>query len=164
MSGNVEEQLNYAKDKLGKEISVTEVFEPNEFIDLKAVTKGKGTQGVIKRYSMKIHGRKSEVRRTVGSTGSITPSNVSYKVPRAGQMGYHNRTEYNKKIFMISNEVDKINPKAGFKQFGKVKNDFVLIYGSVPGPQKRCIAMRKKIRSAVRTQKVKSAGVSLIEN
>lgn len=71
-----------------------------------------------------------------------------WTVAQAGQMGYHKRTEFNKKILKISDasDVDAINPDGGFIKYGLVKNDYILIKGSVPGPSKRLIILRKAMR------------------
>jgi len=74
-----------------------------------------------------------------------------YTVPRAGQMGFHQRTEYNKRIMIISNTENKdynINPKGGYKHFGFVKGDYVVLKGSVPGTYRRLIKLRSQIRNA----------------
>jgi large subunit ribosomal protein L3 len=78
-----------------------------------------------------------------------------YTVPRAGQMGYQTRTEYNKRLLKISDKVEEVNPKCGFQNFGMVKEKFAIIKGSIPGPSKRCIGLRKSIRPE------KSIGIKL---
>lgn len=144
LSGKVEEQLNYAKEKIGKELSAKDVFKEHEFVDVKAVTKGKGIQGVIKRFGVKMFRPKAKKRRVVGSIGPWNPSTVMWTVARPGQMGYHTRTEFNKKIIAIGKE--NINPKAGFDNYGTVKNEYILLKGSVPGALKRCVALRRAVR------------------
>ncbi len=148
LSGNPEQQLAYAKEILGKEINVGKVFSELEFIDVKAVSKGKGMQGVVKRFGVKMHRPKAKKRRVVGSIGPWNPSTVMWTVPRPGQMGYHSRTELNKKILHIGENPGEINPKSGFKNYGTAKNDFLVLSGSVPGPAKRAIALRRHIRKA----------------
>jgi large subunit ribosomal protein L3 len=152
LSGSVEQKLAYAKEKLGKELSVSEVFDSMQQVDVKSVTKGKGFQGVVKRAGVKVHRPKAKKHRIVGSISPWKPATVMWTVPRPGGMGYHNRTEFNKLILMISNEAKKINPKAGFKKYGLVKNDFVLITGSVPGPSKRPVNLRAAIRPDEKTK------------
>jgi large subunit ribosomal protein L3 len=61
-------------------------------------------------------------------------------------MGFHQRVEYNKRIVKISEDADEINPQGGFIKYGLVKNDFVLLLGSVPGPKKRLIRFRHALR------------------
>ncbi len=146
LTGSVEEKWNYAKDKLGKELDVSEVFSEGEYIDAKAVTKGKGTQGVVKRFGVKIRSRKNKLkRRHIGTLGPVTPGRVlPGKIPMAGQLGFQTRTEYNKKIVKIGN--DGIQPKGGFVNYGVVPKNYVLLEGSLPGPKKRLIMFRKSFR------------------
>ena len=71
-----------------------------------------------------------------------------WTVAMAGQMGYHKRTEFNKKILKIGDvsEVDAVNPDGGFVKYGLVKNGYFMVKGSVPGPSKRLIVLRKATR------------------
>ncbi|HSO25020.1 MAG TPA: 50S ribosomal protein L3 [Methanobacteriaceae archaeon] len=147
-----EEQLNFAIEMLGKEVSAKEIMNDGEFVDSIAVTKGKGFQGPVKRWGIRIqYGKaaRSSKARHVGSIGPWTPSRTMWTVAQAGQMGYHKRTEYNKKILKIAeaSEADAVNPAGGFVKYGLVKNDYMIIKGSVPGPSKRLIILRKAIRS-----------------
>jgi len=158
LSGEKEKQFEFAKEKLGKEIKVNEVFNETQFIDVKAVTQGKGMQGVIKRFGVKMGRPKAKKRRIVGSISPWVPSTVMYTVARPGQMGYHTRTEYNKKILLIGNgkELNEL------KNYGKTKNDFVLVAGSIPGTPKRCIALRYPIRK-VEEKKMKVVDVKIVK-
>jgi large subunit ribosomal protein L3 len=76
---------------------------------------------------------------------------VMYTVARQGQHGFHQRTEYNKRILVMSNtEKDgqnSINPSGGFKHFGLIKGDYIVVRGSVPGVPKRLVKMRHPIRN-----------------
>ena len=59
------------------------------------------------------------------------------------------RIEYNKRIMVMSNtgkEEFIINPDGGFKHFGNVNGDFIIVKGSVPGTYRRLIKLRKQIR------------------
>ncbi|MCS7093963.1 MAG: 50S ribosomal protein L3 [Candidatus Aenigmarchaeota archaeon] len=144
---DVKAKFEYAISKLGKELSVEEVFKEGEIVDVIAVTKGKGTQGPVKRFGIKIQGRKAkEKRRHVGSLGQERPGKVRWTVPMAGQTGFQTRTEINKRIIKIGNG-EEINPKGGFKRYGLVRGSYLLIEGSVPGSKKRLILIRKAIRS-----------------
>ena len=66
-----------------------------------------------------------------------------YTVARQGQMGFHQRTEYNKRILIMSNtEKDRqslVNPSGGFKHFGLVTGDYLIVRGSIPGVPKRLV-------------------------
>jgi len=149
--GDVQKQFIFVKDLLGKEVKIDQVFETGSGVDVAAITKGKGWQGVITRMGVKRKQHKSRKSvREVGSLGPISPQNVMYTVPRAGQMGFHQRVEYNKRIMIMSNsnsEDFKINPEGGFKHFGLVKGDYVILKGSVPGTYRRLIKLRSQIRN-----------------
>jgi len=148
---SVEAKLEYAEGVLGKEVRPEETFSDGEHTDAVAVTKGKGFQGVIKRWGVRIqYGKaaRSSKGRHVGSIGPWSPERTMWTVPMAGQMGYHQRTEYNKKILRIGEAKDAgdINPDGGFVKYGLVKNDFIMVKGSLPGPSKRLVMLRKAVR------------------
>jgi len=148
LTGNIEEQYKYGKEVLGKEINITDVFRPGEFCDVSAITKGHGFTGAVKRFGIKIQGRKDEQHhRHPGSIGPTTPRKIDWRVPMPGQYGFFQRTEYNKKILLIEKDKEKINPKSGFKGYGVIKSTAVLISGSVPGPRKRLIILSKPRRT-----------------
>jgi large subunit ribosomal protein L3 len=146
--GSVKEQFEYAKNFLGKTVSITNVFKENQYVDVIAVSKGKGFQGPIKRWGVKIRDRKSrKTKRGVATLGPWSPSRVLYTIPRAGQMGYHQRTEYNKRILKIGSNGAEVTPKGGFLRYGVVSSSYVVLSGSVPGPAKRLIRLRTAARS-----------------
>lgn len=149
LSGTLDEQLNYAKEKFGKMITIHDVFKDGSLIDVKGVTRGFGFGGVVARAGVKTFRPKAKYIRTVGSISPLRPGTVQFTVARPGQLGYHNRTEFNKKILKVLNaqDVAKINPKSGFEHYGVVQNDYILIAGSVPGPIKRLIGLREPVRA-----------------
>jgi len=67
-------------------------------------------------------------------------------------MGYHQRTEYNKLIVKIGNNLKEINPNGGFHRYGLLKNDFVLIKGSLPGVRKRAVVLTEAVRPHKRAE------------
>jgi len=143
----IEEKLEQAKALLGKEVKASEIFKPGEYVDVIAITRGKGWQGTVKRYGTAKQRRKATGKvRHVGTLGAFKPGYIQYTVPQAGQTGYHKRTELNKRIFKIDANLDEINPKGGFINYGFVKNEYVIIKGSVPGPVKRLIRLRVAMR------------------
>ena len=146
LSGNSEQQFALAKEKFGKEIRVSEVFTAQQFVDVKAVDKGKGFAGVVKRAGVKVHRPKSKRHRYVGSIGPWHPATVMWTVARPGQLGYQTRTEYNKRVLMIDNNTAAINPARGFNNYGNILNEYVILTGSVPGPAKRIVALRHAVR------------------
>ncbi len=150
--GDIPKQFAHVKEVLGKEIKIDQIFETGATVDVAAITKGKGWQGVIQRWGVKKKQHKSrKTVREVGSLGPISPQSVMYTVPRAGQMGFHQRTEYDKRIMVMGNTDEKkikINPYGGYKHFGLVKGDFIILKGSVPGTYRRLIKLRSQIRNA----------------
>ncbi len=146
--GKMNERIEYAKGILGKEIAVKDFAAEGALIDVIAVTKGKGFQGVTKRWGVKLLShRNSKHRRGIGNLGPKRPGYVRSTVPASGQMGYHQRTEFNKKIIKVGADGGEVNPKGGFLNYGEVRNAYVLIHGSVPGPAKRLIRFRDASRA-----------------
>ncbi len=148
ISGKKDAALAYAKQLLTKEIKASDLFKEGQYIDVHAVSKGKGFQGTVKRYGVKIRQHKSEkTKRGVGTLGPWTPKRVRWSVAQPGKMGYHTRTEYNKHLLKINSKPEDINPKGGFVRYGLVKNEYLLIKGSVPGPKKRAILLTEPLRA-----------------
>jgi large subunit ribosomal protein L3 len=145
--GTIEERINLAKEQLGKEISVADYGEEGKAIDVIAVTKGKGFQGPVKRWGVKLLSHKnSKHRRQAGTMGPWRPRYVMRQVPLAGQVGMHQRTEYNKIIVKVGESGEEVSPNGGFVRYGTVKNNYILILGSVPGPPKRLVRIRDATR------------------
>ena len=81
---------------------MNQVFGQDEMIDVIGVTKGKGYKGVTSRWHTKKLPRKTHRGlRKVACIGAWHPARVAFSVARAGQKGYHHRTEINKKIYKI---------------------------------------------------------------
>jgi large subunit ribosomal protein L3 len=146
--GSIQDQVDFVKGLLGKTVTIDDVFAPGEGIDIIAVTKGKGFQGPVKRWGIRILSHKSrKSKRAVASIGAWVPRGVFPQVPRAGQMGFHNRTEFNKRIMLMGSDNERINPVSGFKNYGFVDGEYLLLKGSVAGPAKRLIKLRKSVRN-----------------
>lgn len=144
---SIEERWNYCKGLLGKEVRVTDTFKEGEYVDALAITKGKGFQGPVKRWGIKILPRKQDDgSRQVGTLGPWKPARIMWTVPGAGQMGYNQRTEFNRRILKLGKDGKEVTPSGGFLRYGPIKSDFVLLSGSVPGPTKRLIHLRQAIR------------------
>jgi len=145
--GSIEDQIKYAKDVLGKELKIKDVIKEGDMLDTIAVTTGKGFQGHVKRWGVKLLTHKnSKHRRMIGTQGSWHPNWVQATVPNAGQMGYHQRTEHNKRVLKIGEKGEEITPAGGFPHYGVVKNSYILLHGSIPGPTKRLISLRDAVR------------------
>jgi len=138
---NAEDKLAFAKDLLGKDVNISDVFGAGNVVDTVSVSTGKGFQGPVKRFGVMLRHHKSEkVRRGPGSLGPWH-GHRQYRVPKAGQHGYQQRTETNKYIVKIGDKPEEINVAGGFVRYGLVKNNYVLIKGSIPGPSKRLITL-----------------------
>ncbi len=145
--GSIDQQLDYAKGLLGKMVAASQVFKPGESIDLAGVTKGKGFQGPVKRYGIRILQNKSrKMIRAVASIAPAAPRKIHPHVARAGQMGTHHRIDFNKRILMLGTDSARVTPAGGFNRYGQVKSDYIVIKGSVQGTPKRLIRMRKSVR------------------
>jgi large subunit ribosomal protein L3 len=143
-------KFEYAKSVLGTLVSVTDVFKTGTLVDTAAITIGKGTQGPVKRWGIQLmkgkHSRQGSLRQ-IGTLGGFGLRRVNWRVPQMGQTGYHQRTEFNKRILKIGSDGEEITPDGGFINYGLVRGDYVLIKGSVPGPSKRLIRLRDPIRA-----------------
>jgi len=158
--GSIADKVKFAQGKFEQDVSVGELFNNNEMIDIIGVSRGKGTAGVVKRFGVSRLPRKSHRGlRKVGCIGAWHPTAVQWNVARAGQLGYFHRTEINKKIYRVgagairgtknnaTTEADivekNITPMGGFPHYGIVNNDFLMIKGGVIGSKKRPLVFRK---------------------
>jgi large subunit ribosomal protein L3 len=142
-----EDKLSFVKGLIGKEISFKETFNSN-LIDVRGLTTGKGLSGPVKRFGITLKQHKTEkgVRRP-GSLAPWHPARVTFKTPMSGQLGMFSRVHYNLKIIKSSSISEKdINPKEGFRHYGKVTSDYLLVKGSVQGPSKRQILLTPSYR------------------
>lgn len=119
------------KYNLGDEITV-EIMDGVEFVDVIGTSKGKGTQGVIKRHGFgrgrESHG--SKFHRMPGGMGAATWPGKVFKGHRMmGRMGNERVTVQNLKVVKVDKE-----------------NGIILIKGAVPGPKKGLITVRKAIK------------------
>jgi len=145
--GTIEQRIEYANSVLGKEVTVNQFTKEGQMIDVSGVTKGKGFQSAIKRWGIKLLTHKSnKYRRRVGTQGPWNPSYIMSEVPQAGQTGYHQRTEFNKRILKIGEKGEEITPKGGFLHYGNMRNNYVVVHGSVPGCVKRLLRLRDPVR------------------
>jgi len=157
--GTTAEKVDFAVSLFEKPFDVKSIFDENEMIDVIGVTKGKGFEGVTTRWGVTRLPRKTHKGlRKVACIGAWHPSRVAYTVARAGQNGYHHRTEINKKIYRIGSGADKkngatetdltekrITPMGGFPHYGVVNQDYVMIRGCCIGSKKRPITLRKSL-------------------
>jgi len=147
VSGSVDAKLDFIKERIGKEISVSEVFADG-LVDVRGVTKGFGTGGPVKRFGISLKSHKSEkgVRRP-GSLAPWHPARVTFRAPQAGQTGYHNRMTYNNLILEVGKIAEKdINKKGGFEHYGVIKTEYMILKGSIPGPKKRGLVITPALK------------------
>lgn len=157
--GSVSDKIDYAKNLFEREITINSVFEKDEMIDCIGVTKGHGYEGVVTRWGVTRLPRKTHRGlRKVACIGAWHPARVSFTVARAGQRGYFHRTQNNLKIYRVGAKGDKksattafdlttkdITPLGGFPHYGTVREDWLMVKGSVVGTKKRVITLRKSL-------------------
>ena len=157
LSGSLDEKKKFAEEKLGKEILAGEILKENNLADIRGLTKGRGLSRPVKRFGIKLKQHKSEkgVRRP-GSLGPWHPAHVTFRAPQAGQLGLFSRVQYNSKIIKIGRISEKdINPKQGFKHYGKINTDYIITSGSIPGAQKRALLLTSPLRPTKNQEKKK---------
>ncbi len=149
--GDVETKVNFIKEKLGKEILISDIFDKGQLIDLRGLTKGKGLQGPVKRFGITLKSHKSEkgVRRP-GSLGPWHPARVTFRAPQAGQLGMFTRITYNNVIIELGKSDNKFK---NIKNYGEVKTDYVIIIGSIQGPAKRQLLITSPLRETKKQKK-----------
>lgn len=161
--GSVADKVEFGTKLFESSVPVSAVFKESEMVDCIAVTKGHGFEGVIHRWGVTRLPRKTHKGlRKVACIGAWHPARVGFTVPRAGQHGFHHRTEANKKIYKIGKALAEdagnascdadltkkaITPMGGFVKYGVVRNEYLLIKGTTPGPIKRCMTLRKPLRT-----------------
>jgi len=157
--GNTAAKVDFAKSLFERSVTVDTVFSQDDMLDIIGVTRGHGFEGVTTRWGTSRLPRKTHKGlRKVGCIGAWHPNRVQFTVPRAGQNGYHHRTEINKKVYRLSQGSKQdsgstphdltsksINPMGGFAHYGMVKNDFLMIKGGVMGSKKRPITLRQSL-------------------
>ena len=147
IGGAAEKQLELAKSLLGKELKASDVLKAGDIVDVFAVTKGKGFQGPVKRFGVRIMGRKcQQMHRHTGALGTNEPGKIRNTVPQGGQQGFQTRMEWNKRIIKVGGEAREVTPAGHFLRYGVLRGEPLVIEGSVPGPTKRLIRLRGPLR------------------
>lgn len=118
------------KEHLGQELEVN--FEKGSYVDIRGTTKGKGFQGVIKKFGFrggpKSHG--SKFHRSGGSIGNrATPGKVWKNKKMPGQLGGRPQTVQNLKVMELNRD-----------------DGYLLVRGSVPGPKNNFIWVERAIK------------------
>ncbi len=145
LNGSVEEKLEFVKANLNKEISILDILEQGQLIDIRGLTKGKGLQGPVKRFGITLKSHKSEKgRRRPGSLGPWHPARVTFRAPQAGQLGMFTRIIYNNKIVDLGKSSER--PIKNIKNYGNIDTDYLILKGSVQGPAKRQLLITAPLR------------------
>merc|ERR1712014_427440 len=182
--GTTSDKVDFAREHFEKKLPIKNIFAKDEMIDVIGVTKGKGFKGVTSRWHTKKLPRKTHKGlRKVACIGAWHPSRIQFTVARAGQKGYHHRTEVNKKIYrmgagyhmkdgkLVKNNAateydiaDKsINPMGGFPHYGEVKQDFIMIKGCCIGPKKRTLTLRKSLLTHTKKRALEKINLKFID-
>lgn len=123
---------NASEYEVGQEIKA-EIFAAGDKVDVSGVSKGKGFQGVIKRWNAQrgpmTHG--SKFKRAVGSMGaSSDPSRTFKNKHMPGHMGAVNTTVLNLEVVKVIAE-----------------KNLILIKGGIPGPNKGTVVIRTTVKA-----------------
>ena len=118
--------------EVGQEITA-EVFAAGDKVDVSGVSKGKGFQGVIKRWNQQrgpmSHGAK--FKRAPGSMGACSDPSKTFKNKRMpGHMGSENKTVMNLEVVKVIAE-----------------KNLILIKGGIPGPNKGTVVIRNAVKA-----------------
>lgn len=134
--------VNLGIYEVGQEIKA-DIFTEGQLVDATGISKGKGYQGVIKRYNQTrgpmSHG--SQYHRGVGSLGTMRPMRVFKGKKLPGHMGSELVTAQNLEIISID-----------------LENNLILIKGNVPGVKNSIIV----IKSSVKNPKVNKGQKELV--
>jgi len=147
LTGTKEQKINFIKEKIGKPIGVSEVFSDG-LVDIRAVSKGKGLQGPVTRFGISLKSHKAEKgQRRPGNLAPWHPARVTFRTAMAGQWGFFTRVCYNNLILQVGKISEKdINRPEGFYNYGKIRSDYIVLKGSLPGPSKRPVLLTHAIR------------------
>ena len=123
--------VDVSEYSLGQELKA-DIFSLGEMVDVTGTSKGKGTQGVIKRHNQSRGpmGHGSQYHRGVGSLGTMLPKRVLPGKKMPGHMGREQVTVQNLEVIQID-----------------LENNVILIKGNVPGPKKSLVFIKSAIKN-----------------
>jgi large subunit ribosomal protein L3 len=123
--------------QVGQEVKVSDVFASGDKIDVSGVTKGKGFQGVVRRYGFAGHTATHgthESFRGPGSVGAGTYPGHIWKGKRMpGHMGSRKRTTQNLEVVEV-----------------RADDGLILVRGGVPGARGERVILKPAVKKAVR--------------
>ena len=122
--------VNVEDYTLGQVIDAS-IFTEGEIVDVTGTSKGKGYQGVIKRWNQSRGpmGHGSQYHRGVGSLGTLLPMHVLKGKKMAGHMGNETTTIQNLEVVSVD-----------------VENNIILVKGNVPGPKKSLVMIKTSVK------------------
>jgi len=175
--GDVNAKVDFARALFEQEVPVSTVFSEGEVVDVCAATKGHGYEGVVARWGVTRLPRKTHRGlRKVACIGAWHPARVKYTVARAGQRGYHHRTEINKRVLRIGKKDDKtsasteadlteksITPVGGFPHYGQINEDWIMLKGCIAGSKKRPVTLRKSVVPAAKRSHLEPLNIKFID-
>ena len=132
---------------LGQEVK-GDIFVPGEVIDVTGTTKGKGFQGVIKRFNQTRGpmGHGSHFHRRPGSMGSRLPMHVLKGKNLPGHMGVETVTIQNLEIVAVD-----------------IENNVILVKGNIPGAKQSLVIIRTSVKTPGKINKVEELNVYEID-
>lgn len=161
---SAENKLSFVKSLIGKEISIND-FLKFDVLDVRGLTRGKGLCGPVKRFGITLKQHKSEKgRRRPGSLAPWHPARVTFRTPMAGQLGMFSRVHYNLRLLDSGKISEKdINPSRGFKKYGKIRTNYIILKGSIQGPSKRQILITPAFRLTKKISKKKYEFMEIVQ-
>ena len=122
--------VNVADYTLGQVITA-DIFQAGEIVDVTGTSKGKGYQGVIKRWNQSRGpmGHGSQYHRGVGSLGTMLPMHVLKGKKMPGHMGHETSTIQNLEIVAVD-----------------LEENVILVKGNVPGPKKSLVIIKTSVK------------------
>ena len=127
----VHEFKNFAKEyNVGEDVTI-DIFNEDMWVDVAGYSKGKGFQGVVKRYGFhgvgdQTHGQHNRLRAPGSLGASSYPSRVFKGMRMGGQTG-------NKKVKVINLKIMKVIKE----------NNLLVVKGSVPGAKGSYLIIQK---------------------
>ena len=124
---------NVDEYQVGDQVTCDSVFKAGDIVDVTGTSKGKGFQGVIKRWGFSggraTHG--SKFHRAPGSIGmSASPARVHRGKKMPGQMGNARVTQQNLEIVEV-----------------RADQNLILVKGAIPGPNQGLVLIRKCVKA-----------------
>ncbi len=116
---------------VGQELTIADIFEEGDFIDVAGTSKGKGFQGVVKRHGFggvgqATHGQHNRQRAPGSIGGASYPARVFPGMRMAGRMGGDRVKNTNLRVLKLVPE-----------------KNLLLVSGSVPGAKNSIVIIEK---------------------